>query len=73
MSTVSIAQFAIGNMPSEDDAAGLMSLFEESLANLVNLYYRLLGRLAAMAEQVERAMGLEPLRPPSQQEESAPG
>ncbi len=56
-----LAQFAIPRMPADDDFQGLMAMSELALDRLHEVYDRLLGRLAAMAELVETALGLPPL------------
>jgi Zn-dependent protease with chaperone function len=56
-----LAQFAIPTMPAGDDFQGLMAASELALARLHEVYDRLLGRLASIAERVEMALGLPPL------------
>jgi len=56
-----LAQYAIPTMPADDDFQGLMGASEMALDRLHEVYARLLGRLAWIAEQVEVALGLPPL------------
>ncbi len=46
----------------QSDIGGLLALAEESSDRLLTLYARALGRLTVTAEEVERALGLEPIR-----------
>jgi hypothetical protein len=48
-------------MPADDDFQGLMAASELALDRLHEVYDRLLGRLASIAELVETALGLPPL------------
>lgn len=56
-----LAQYAISTMPADDDFQGLMAASGMALDRLHEVYARLLGRLAWIAEQVEVALGLPPL------------
>ncbi len=56
-----LAQFAIPSMPADADFNGLMAASELALERVHEVYDRLLGRLASIAEQVETALELPPL------------
>ena len=60
-SDTTLAQYAIPSMPAGDDFQGLMTASELALTRLHEVYDRLLGRLASIAELVETALGLPPL------------
>jgi hypothetical protein len=48
-------------LPDAKDVGGLLEVGREVYDRLVPLYTRALGRLCLTAEEVERALGLEPL------------
>ncbi|MES1243285.1 MAG: M48 family metallopeptidase [Acidobacteriota bacterium] len=58
---INLAQFSIPTMPAADDYNGLVGASGYALDRLHEIYDRLLGRLALMAEKVEDALGLPPL------------
>jgi Zn-dependent protease with chaperone function len=56
-----LAQFAIPSMPPANDYNGLVGVSGYALDRLHEVYDRILGRLAMMAEKVEEALGMPPL------------
>jgi Zn-dependent protease with chaperone function len=58
---INLAQVAIPSMPAANDLGGLIGMSEHALDRLLEVYGRLLGRLAWMAEKVEEALGMPPL------------
>ena len=58
----SIAAFAIPR--PEEGIAGSFEASGQAIANLYGVYFRSLGRLAALAERVEVGLGLDPLPAP---------
>ncbi len=56
-----LAQFAIPSMPAANDYNGLVGVSGYALDRLHEVYDRILGRLAMMAEKVEEALGMPPL------------
>jgi hypothetical protein len=60
---ISLGGFALPSLPADPQALGdVMRTCEEAMEKLATTYRRLLGRLAVAAEEVERALGLEPLQ-----------
>ncbi len=60
---ITLGRFAFGApLPDQSDIGGLLAIAEESSDRLLTLYPRALGRLTVTAEEVERALGLEPIR-----------
>jgi Zn-dependent protease with chaperone function len=60
---VTLAKFAFPTLvPEKNDIGGLMNASGEALDRIAGLYRRALGRLAVTAEEVERALGLLPIR-----------
>ncbi len=60
----SMATVAIGAPPVAWDVSGLHETARASLDKLLELYARMMGRLALVAERVEKACGLAPLPDP---------
>lgn len=58
---VSVAQYAIGIVPSVNDLTGTGAAVSACLDNLFALYVRVMGELARIGEQVEAVVGLQPL------------
>lgn len=58
---INLAQVVIPNMPTTGDLAGLLSITAYALDRLLEIYARLLGRMAWMAEKVEEALGMPAL------------
>jgi hypothetical protein len=58
---INLAQVAIPTMPAANDLDGLFGMSAHALERLLEIYGRLLGRLAWMAEKVEEALGMPPL------------
>lgn len=62
---ISLGRFVMPNeVPAHEDIGGLLEVSGELLDKLLPLYCRILGRLALAAEEVERALNLEPLEVP---------
>ncbi len=60
---ITLARFALpAIMPEKEDIGGVMGAAEAACERVVVLYARALGRLTVTAEEVERAMGLEPIK-----------
>jgi predicted Zn finger-like uncharacterized protein len=60
---ITLGRFAFGaSLPDQSDIGGLLSVAEESQNCLHGLYSRALGRLTVTAEEVERSLGLAPIR-----------
>jgi len=58
---INLAQVAIPSMPAANDLGGLAGMTGHALERLLEVYSRLLGRMAWMAEKVEEAHGMPPL------------
>lgn len=58
---LSIPQYAIGIVPAANDLTGTSAAVVSCLDCLFPLYLRVMGDLARIAEQVESAVGLQPL------------
>ncbi|MDB5349138.1 MAG: Zn-dependent protease with chaperone function [Planctomycetota bacterium] len=58
---ISLAQYALPKMPGADDINELLDAAGNALDKMVPLHYRLVGRLMLAAEEVEKALGMEPL------------
>ena len=58
---VSIAHYAIGIVPANNDVTGTSNAVICAVDSLLPLYLRVMGDLARIAEQVEAAVGLQPL------------
>ena len=59
---ITLAKYALpATTPPKDDIGGLINASEEAINRTLGLYARALGRIAFIAEQVERRLGLEPL------------
>jgi hypothetical protein len=69
---ISIAQYAVENIPQSDDLSAILGAGGEMLDNLTALCVRICGRLAATAEAVETVLGLPPLPEPKTETEPKP-
>jgi Peptidase family M48 len=59
---ISLGRFAFGPaIPDQSNVFGLLAAAEAANDRLSSLYARALGRLTVTAEEVERALGLEPI------------
>ncbi|HEX3131000.1 MAG TPA: M48 family metalloprotease [Thermoanaerobaculia bacterium] len=67
-----LAQFAIPSMPAANDYNGLVGVSGQALERLHEVYDRILGRLAMMAEKVEEGLGMPPLSRSGKAGETAP-
>lgn len=67
-----LAQFAIPSMPAANDYNGLVGVSGYALDRLHEVYDRILGRLALMAEKVEESLGMPPLSRSANAGQSAP-
>lgn len=61
---LSISQYAIGIVPAANDLTGTADAVSQCLDRVFSLYVRVMGELAQIAEQVESAAGLPPIRLP---------
>ena len=61
---ISLADHVVGTIPASDDFGGTIHVAERIVDNLDSLYGRIMGELASMAERVEKAIGLKPLKSP---------
>lgn len=60
---ITLGRFALpAALPSKDDIGGLFETADAAIDRLMDLYQRALGRLTVTAEEVERVLGLEPIR-----------
>jgi Peptidase family M48 len=59
---ITLGRFALPPiLPDKEDIGGIVGAAETAIERVVNLYARALGRLTVSAEEVERALGLEPI------------
>jgi Zn-dependent protease with chaperone function len=59
---ITVGQFVFpAQWPANDDVDGLLEVAGAAIDRLLGLYKQALGRLAVTAEEVERALGLEPV------------
>ena len=63
---LSIAEYAIGLIPKSDNPAALYSTADQAFERLMDLLWQVFGRLALIAERVERSAGLPPMPPVEQ-------
>ena len=63
---MTLAEFAIEYLPSEDELGPILEVAWEAMDKLFRVYARLSGRLARVAEMVEKTVGLQPLPEPPQ-------
>lgn len=59
---VSVSHYAIGLVPQATDLTGTANAVSRALDALCSLYLRVMGELAQVAEKVEAAVGLKPIR-----------
>ncbi len=62
---ISLGQFALPAVPGAEEIGDLLQVASEAMDRIIALHRRVLGRLAATAEAVERAVGLPPLEAPT--------
>ena len=68
---VTLGRFLLPTLPEIEDVGGVIQTASETQDRLVDLHRRVLGRLTATAEAVERAIGLPPVEiPPPAEPES---
>ena len=60
---ITLAQYAMSRTPTNRDLSGTIEATDEVLDQMGALYVRCLGELAQIAEHVEAALGLKPLKP----------
>ena len=63
---MTLGEFVIGPIPDEDDLGSLLEVTYTAIDRIFRVYARLAGRLARLAETVEKAVGLPPLPEPEQ-------
>lgn len=61
---LTLAQYALSAPASGSEFHAVFAAYQELSEKLYSFYFRAMGRLAVMAEQVESALGLEPLPKP---------
>ena len=61
---MTIGRFLLPTLPDSQDVGGVVQTASETHDRLVDLHRRVLGRLTATAEAVERAIGLPPIEIP---------
>jgi len=61
---MSVGEYLLSVVPRGDDLQGLYEVGQGALDRFFRLYARVLGRLAVIAEEVEAAVGLRPMRSP---------
>ena len=67
--SITIREHLLPRIPMEDDLGSHMDAASDVLERAHTLYLAVLGRLAAVAEQLEQSLGLEPLEDPPYDEE----
>ncbi len=65
---ITLGEFAIVKVPRKDELGPLLEGAHEAVDRLFRVYARLVGRLAHLAELVEKGLGLSPLPETSQQD-----
>lgn len=65
---ITVAQYLVPHMPEFGDLGGIYDAASGMSNGLWSLYLRTLGRLAVMAEQVEKLLGMPPLPEPKNEE-----
>jgi hypothetical protein len=66
---ISVAHYAIEQVPPMDDVGETYGLADTAIDNLRTLYSRLMGQIAFTADKLEAALGLSPLTLPPPPEE----
>lgn len=61
---VTVAKYAIGDVPEKEAPMDVFRVNDDAVQQLVSLYYRIVGRLASIAERIETLIGLDPLPMP---------
>lgn len=61
---ITIGRYLIGTLPSSEVSPETFENSNRAIESFYTLYFRVLGRLCAIAEKVERVIGLQPLAPP---------
>ena len=59
---MTLAQFVLPAIPANDDVGEIIDASGESVTRIGGLYIRGLGRLVLTAEDVERRLGLAPIK-----------
>jgi hypothetical protein len=67
-----LAEFLVSTEFNDQDWSGVFAAAQELLGGFPRLYVRMLGRLVALAEEIEAVFGLPPLAEPPAQEEPQP-
>jgi Zn-dependent protease with chaperone function len=67
---LTIAQYCVDGVPAEDDLEGVFDAANRMGDRLFTLLMRVVSRLSAIAEQVETALGFEPLPDPPEPAET---
>jgi hypothetical protein len=59
---IAVGRFVFpADLPADDEIAALLEVADGTINHLLGLHKRALGRLAVTAEEVERALGFEPI------------
>lgn len=66
---IALREYLLDKLPPETDVGGVYGAAEHMLEQVTAVYFRILGRFAFVAEQVEAAVGLEPLPEPQPEPE----
>jgi Zn-dependent protease with chaperone function len=66
---ITLRKQVLPHLPGPDNLGGIYEAAVETVNQLYELYFRCMGRLAWISEQVETAAGLEPLPEPKEEEE----
>lgn len=62
---ISVSEYMLAEVPLIDDPGAIFDAARSTLDTLTPLYVRLIARLAGVAEEVEKALGLKPLPEPA--------
>jgi hypothetical protein len=62
--TTTVGEYMVPGPPSSDDVVGIYQAGQAAVDSVLVLYARLVARLALVAEQIEKALGLDPLPEP---------
>ncbi|NQT17769.1 MAG: M48 family metalloprotease [Planctomycetes bacterium] len=62
---ISVSEYMLAEVPLIDDPGAIFDAARSTLDTLTPLYVRLVARLAGVAEEVEKALGLKPLPEPA--------
>ncbi len=72
-SEIHLGTYLVPALPDEDNLGEVYEAVQSAVGRAYNLYFRIMGRLALIGEQLEAELGLEQLEPPPEPEETASG